>query len=220
MCFWFCRELSWTMIRLDFIRLPLVSYQLTFILVYFLNMCFFLCVIFQISGAIFSFRLKTSWIYVCNFQHELNVLSLFHFVFDQLEVCVTGYLGGVPVDLFIVGPSGAPPRDPSHNGETQFAQCGVEVGTMFGHLVGFVGFLHGFWNWKMNPNKNFLFLMFILEALEGLRRTNVRSYGVYDGPVLGYLVGNSVLAEAGKRVKEAVFTRFFFPYHATRKHIL
>ena len=62
----------------------------------------------------------------------------------------------------------------------------------------------------MNPNKNFLFLMFILEALEGLRRTNVRSYGVYDGPVLGYLVGNSVLAEAGKRVKEAVFTRFFF----------
>ena len=146
---------------------------------------FFLCVIFQISGAIFSFRLKTSWIYVCNFQHELNVLSLFHFVFDQLEVCVTGSLGGVPVDLFIVGPSGAPPRDPSHNGETQFAQCGVEVGTMFGHLVGFVGFLHGFWNWKMNPNKNFLFLMFILEALEELCRTNAGPMSVHMVSMLG-----------------------------------
>ena len=53
--------------------------------------------------------------------------------------------------------------------------------------------------------------MFILEALEGLRRTNVRSYGVYDGPVLGYLVGNSVLAEAGKNpCKRNRFHTFFF----------
>ena len=64
----------------------------------------------------------------------------------------------------------------------------------------------------MKPNKNFLFLMFILEALEGLRRTNVRSYGVSDGPVLGYLVGNGVLAEAGQsRVTETLFTVFSPP---------
>ena len=43
----------------------------------------------------------------------------------MFPACVTGSLGGVPVDLFMVGPSGAPPRDPiTQRGNTIWAMWG------------------------------------------------------------------------------------------------